>query len=250
MVGIGAGIGWRLVLTAAAGVLALVPPAIGLPNHAAAPRAVHSPNWSGYVVLSPHRFAAVVGTWKEPTVRCPDSTGHASVAIWDGLDGYRSRTVEQIGSKTTCVDGTPRYRVWWQMWPKPVHFLAATTYPVVPGDRLTATVRRTGSRYRLRLTNSAGWSFATTRKGTAKAASAEWIVSSPRSCQTCGYDPLARFTPVSFSRTRASTGQGSQAITAYPDIRAVTMRRAGTVRSRPGVIADRRHTFRIRWTHG
>ena len=81
---------------------------------------------------------------------------HALSAYWIGLDGYRNKTVEQIGTESDCEGDSPYYFAWWQMYPTPFVKLDSSNHPVKPGDTLSATVSRWGESYRLSLSSSEG----------------------------------------------------------------------------------------------
>ena len=73
---------------------------------------VSSTNWSGYAVESPSQFTEVTGTWVEPTASCTTS-GHTYAAFWVGLDGYNSKSVEQLGTDSDCTKAnSPSYYAW------------------------------------------------------------------------------------------------------------------------------------------
>ena len=71
------------------------------PAQATGPAAVRlarrtvSANWSGYAAAG-RAFRSVSASWTQPAARCRHGAAYAS--FWVGLDGYRSRSVEQIGT--------------------------------------------------------------------------------------------------------------------------------------------------------
>src|SRR5215472_3488086 len=67
---------------------------------------VTSSNWSGYAVTGAKGSVSdVTGSWIVPTMDCSTTpTGYS--AMWVGIDGYSSNTVEQIGTESDCVNGT------------------------------------------------------------------------------------------------------------------------------------------------
>jgi hypothetical protein len=212
-----------------------------------------SANWAGYVVEATHRFTAVTGTWTVPAISCAGVREPTAAAIWVGLDGFRDKTVEQIGVKATCASSA-RYTGWWQMWPAPVHRLAHAGYPVRPGDVLTATVTRNGKLYTLALDSSAGWRFAVLQQGSAEDSSAEWIASSPPLCETCRYVALADFGTATFANAQAAAGGGLRGVLSFaqPDgsAEAVTMAAAdGVVRARPSPVSSAGNCFSVAWRH-
>src|SRR5437879_336113 len=73
-----------------------------------------SSNWSGYATTG-NTYYDVRGSWTQPAVSCSaDETAYAS--FWLGIDGYTTYTVEQIGTDADCVNGTPTYYAWYEMY--------------------------------------------------------------------------------------------------------------------------------------
>jgi hypothetical protein len=164
-----------------------------------------SSNWSGYAVqtslTSPASNAVtfVSGTWVVPTISPSGSTSTYS-AIWVGIDGYSSNTVEQIGTSQDYVNGTASYYAWYEMYPK---WPFRINMKISPGDTIYAEVKYVGSKFQLTLTDkTSGKTFSTTQKGAnAKRSSAEWIVEAPWSS---GVLPLANFGVVNISGASAT----------------------------------------------
>src|SRR6516165_2835338 len=108
-------------------------------------------NWSGYAdtATTAQTFSAVSGSWTTPSVTCRAEDQITS--NWVGLDGFNSTTVEQLGTISWCYRGTPTYFTWYEMFP-------ATTVEVgaalKAGDKIAASVTRTGTSYALKLTDS------------------------------------------------------------------------------------------------
>ncbi|MFD2419082.1 G1 family glutamic endopeptidase [Amycolatopsis pigmentata] len=131
-------------------------------------------NWGGYVSFG--SFTTATASWTEPSVTC-NSTNDL-FAPWVGIDGDGSSTVEQTGVETDCSSGSPVYQAWYEMYPAaPVYYSNA----VSAGDRITATVTRTGtSTYQLSISDTTkGWSKSTTRSLSSRHSSAEAIIESP-----------------------------------------------------------------------
>src|SRR5262249_9979257 len=80
------------------------------------PSSVTSTNWSGYAVetnfSTPQTAAvsAVRGSWTVPDVATTTS-GYS--LFWVGIDGYRSRSVEQIGTGSDYVNGVKQFFAWY-----------------------------------------------------------------------------------------------------------------------------------------
>jgi len=172
---------------------------------------VTSSNWSGYADLasSGQTFSNVSGEWVIPKIT--SSSGSYS-AIWVGLDGFNSDTVEQTGIGSYASGGATVYYAWYEMYPKDETEITSLT--VAPGNLIYAdasyigytTSRRGSKEYEFDLTLddlTTGKDFSTTQETTTDDArsSSEWIAESP--ADSSGILPLANFGSVSF--TDAST---------------------------------------------
>jgi Peptidase A4 family len=160
--------------------------------------AVTSTNWAGYADTGPSGdFTDVTSSWVQPAGHC--SSGDQYAAFWVGLDGYSSRTVEQIGSQADCVGQTVRYTAWYEIYPSPE---VTFTNPVQAGDQLSASVSYEGSdKFLLAITDSTQhWKRSVTRKlaGAARS-SAEVIAEAPCCTYKGGILPLTNFGTASFS---------------------------------------------------
>jgi hypothetical protein len=209
-------------------------------------------NWSGYAVQAFSEFTKVVGTWVQPAANCTQTTGETLAAFWVGLDGYKNQTVEQIGTKITCTSGSPSYTAWWQMYPAPKVTLSTSTYPVQPGDTLSASVTRSGTSYALVLQSSEGWSYSTEQVGSGANTSAEWIASSPPLCPTCRFADLTDFGTVMFSRAQAAVGKKMRPISSFVHKggpQEITMATGGIIRAQPGPLNSNGEDFSVSWTH-
>ncbi|MBO0820761.1 MAG: hypothetical protein J2P26_07925, partial [Nocardiopsaceae bacterium] len=153
-----------------------------------------STNWSGYAATG-RSFTSVSASWVQPSVSCGSGRGYSS--FWVGLDGYASKTVEQIGTDSDC-SGRPQYYGWWEMYPGASHNFPKA---IGPGDRIRASVVYSASAgsYRLTLSDeSRKWSTAVTRTlPGAQRNSAEVVVEAPS--DGAGVLPLAHFAPASIS---------------------------------------------------
>ncbi|HLN16069.1 MAG TPA: G1 family glutamic endopeptidase [Acidimicrobiales bacterium] len=196
---------------------------------------VTSFNWAGYAATG-STFQNAQGTWVQPAVAC--SAGKPQfAAFWVGLDGYlpTDNAVEQIGTDSDCVKPpktkgkggskgkqlVPSYYAWFEMFPQPPVFLPTGSYPVAPGDQLTATVSDAGGSFTLTLVDNGKWTFST-QQATAMpppASSAEWVVESPSTCtRSCKSQPLSNFGTVAFSSVVAD----GAAVASQPNV-AITM---------------------------
>ena len=98
----------------------------------------NSYNWSGYVTQesSGATFTEAVTTYKQPVVTCPVS--NAFSVFWVGFDGWGDSTVEQDGTGAECINGTPDYFAWWEMYP--TNSIQPFSMSVAPGNKIKATV--------------------------------------------------------------------------------------------------------------
>jgi hypothetical protein len=155
-----------------------------------------STNWSGYAAAS-GTYTSVSASWVQPTGSCTSATRYSS--FWVGLDGYNSNSVEQTGTDTDCVNGSPQYYGWYEMYPANSFNFGNT---VRPGDHITASVVYQGSNaYKLTLADSTqNWSVSTTQTlAGAPRSSAEVIIEAPCCTNSGGILPLANFGTVNLS---------------------------------------------------
>lgn len=216
---------------------------------------VSSTNWSGYAVESPSQFTEVTGTWVEPTASCT-TTGHTYAAFWVGLDGYNSKSVEQLGTDSDCTKpNSPSYYAWYEMYPAASVSISTTQYPVKPGDTMTASVTRSGTSYTLAITSSEGWTFSTTQTGSDANSSAEWIAEAPDTCLLvfCANAHLTNFGAMNFSNSEAATGGALQPVSSFTtdsgphDITMTTS--SGVTRAQPSALTSNGEGFSDTWHH-
>jgi uncharacterized repeat protein (TIGR02543 family) len=168
-------------------------------------------NWSGYAATG-SVFTAVSAQWTVPTLTCPPSNTSYAVQ-WVGIDGYGSSSVEQDGTDTDCIDGIAQYGAWYEMFgDASVNngyqvSLSSGTYPVLPGDVISASVNVSGGVWTLHLADATeGWTFSTNVTTSApQQTSAEVIVETPGICTpTCTVAALADFGSETFSNVSVS----------------------------------------------
>lgn len=160
-------------------------------------------NWGGYVSFG--SFTTATAGWIEPSVTC-NSTDDL-FAPWVGIDGDGSSTVEQAGVSTDCAGGSPVYRAWYELYPAPPVYY---DNPVSAGDKITATVSRTGtSTYKIAISDTTkGWTQSVTKSLSAKHSSAEAVIESP----TDSYPTInggVTFTGVEFNGAPLATASPS-----------------------------------------
>jgi hypothetical protein len=155
-----------------------------------------STNWSGYAADS-GTYTSVSASWVQPAGTCTSATRYSS--FWVGLDGFSSDSVEQTGTDTDCVDGSPQYYGWYEMYPSDSYSFGDT---VKAGDDITASVVYEGSNeFKLTLADSTQhWSVNTTQTlANAPRSSAEVIIEAPCCTNSGGILPLADFGTVNVS---------------------------------------------------
>jgi len=146
---------------------------LGLSGTASA--ATPSGDWYGYAVTGA-TYTSTTADWTMPAVSCSTSDSYA--AIWTGLDGYSSDSVEQVGAEVDCSGKTPEYFGWYELYPAAAVDFSNT---LKPGDKLQASVTYASSKFTLTLRDvTQGWTQTVTKalSGAARS-SAETVVEVP-----------------------------------------------------------------------
>jgi hypothetical protein len=211
--------------------------------------AVSSSNWSGYAAYNT-TFSDVKGSWIQPAASCP-SGGAKYASFWVGLDGYKSSSVEQIGTDSDCAGANrPVYYAWWEMYPNPSNQIPG--FAVHPGDSISAEVSRVATLYTLSIVNNTtGQTFSTTKTAAAANSSAEWVAEAPSQCivVVCRVLPLANFGTMTFTGSYATSGS-QQPISAYTnDSITMTDMTGSTVRAVPSGLSSDGTSFSVTWKH-
>ena len=215
-------------------------------------------DWAGYAVTGAS-VTSVAGSWTQPSALC---TGRKATqaAAWVGIDGFAStdKTVQQIGTDADCTKGTKKrpggasYYAWFELFPSAVVVLSPASYPVSPGDVLTASVTLVGSSYRLVITDGGRWGFATLQAVTGVApldSSAEWIVEAPTTCVRvkCKPFPLTNFGSVTFTGATANgLAVNSSVFTSHQVV--MSKNKKGTVlKASPSALLPGGTSFSVTW---
>ena len=155
--------------------------------------AAGSYNWSGYAdtASTDGTFSQVSGSWVTPSVTC--TAEDTITSEWVGLDGWNSSTVEQDGTLDWCFEGTAFYYTWYEMYPAGTVTVGSS---LRPGDAIKASVVRTGTSYKLAVTDTTNSANSFTKTATCSATScldtsAEWIAERP--AFSIGIAPLAHY---------------------------------------------------------
>jgi hypothetical protein len=185
--------------------------------------ATGSSNWSGYAdtATTAQTFTKVSGAWTTPSVAC--SAEDQITSDWVGLDGFNSGTVEQLGTFGWCFQGAPIYFTWYEMFPKGTVEVGAG---LKPGDKISASVTRTGTSYALKLTDSTttGNNISVTKTcalATCKDTSAEWV--SERPSFSIGVAPQAHYNAFKLTSGAQTSSGKAGTIGTGPGVNAITM---------------------------
>jgi hypothetical protein len=180
-------------------------------------------NWSGYAdtATRAQTFTKVSGSWTVPSVTC--SAEDQIISDWVGLDGFNSSTVEQLGTTSWCYKGKAVYYTWYEIYPKGAHQVGTA---LKPGDKVAASVTRSGTSYAFKLTDSttSGNNISVTKTcalATCKDTSAEWI--SERPSFSTGIAPQAHYNAFKITNGSQTSSGHTGTIGAGPGVNAVTM---------------------------
>ncbi|HEY2307062.1 MAG TPA: G1 family glutamic endopeptidase [Streptosporangiaceae bacterium] len=180
-------------------------------------------NWSGYAdtATAAQTFTKVSGAWTTPSVTC--SAEDQITSNWVGLDGFNNGTVEQLGTLSWCYQAKPVYFTWYEMYPKGTTEVGTT---LKPGDKIAASVTRTGTSYALKLTDSttSGNNISVTKTcalATCKDTSAEWV--SERPSFSTGIVPQAHYNAFKITSGAQTSSGKPGTIASGPGVNAVTM---------------------------
>lgn len=218
-----------------------------------ADQSVCSTNWSGYADTgSSVTVNSVSGSWTVPTLNCP-SSGTTYVAIWVGIDGYSSSTVEQTGILGECSSGVATYSAWYEFYPNPMVTISRLT--VNPSDTITASVTYSAGEFTATISVNSGLPYSTSASvSNAQRTSAEWVVERPALCigAHCTLSTLADFGSSTFSSSSASMGSSTitttGSISSFPDV-AITMvgGNSGPVLAEPTTLVNSGSSFTVNY---
>ena len=180
-------------------------------------------NWSGYAdtATKAQTFTKVKGSWTVPSVTC--GAEDQIISDWVGLDGFNSGTVEQLGTTSWCYNGKAIYYTWYEMFPRGAHQVSTA---LQPGDKVTASLTRTGTSYAFKLTDAttSGNDIAVTKTCAltmCKDTSAEWI--SERPSFSIGMVPQAHYNAFKITDGSQTSGGHTGTIGAGPGVNSITM---------------------------
>jgi hypothetical protein len=182
-------------------------------------------NWSGYAATgAAGAFTKVSGSWTvSKIINCTGE--HTTDTEWIGFDGFNNGTVEQDGSIGFCYQGKISYYDWYEMYPtQPVVTLE---HHVSPGDKMSATVTRSGTKYTLVVTDSTHTADSFTATATCASTtclndSAEWI-NERDYFGSAGYSPLSDYGTWTVTKGAATESDKSSSIGSLANLNNITM---------------------------
>ncbi len=231
------------------------PAAVSTPPPLSAAMADRSPNWAGYAVQTSinnprsDSFESVEASWNVPSVDCSASDSDYASAFWVGIDGITSNSVEQIGTESDCIGGSPVYYAWYEIFPEDSITL---NLHISPGDEVHAKVEYvSGNTFRYTitdLTTSETFSITDQSRVTADRSSAEWIAEAP----TNGRNrllPLASFRPITFTHAAVTVNGESGSITGarWENQPIIMQSRGGSLKATPSGLSSSGTDFTVVW---
>lgn len=216
-----------------------------------------SQNWGGYVSATNLKQPAagsvsnVSGAWVVPQLQPSNEDTYS--AIWVGIDGYNSPTVEQIGTEQDWSSGTQVNYAWFEMFPRPSYLIQG--FPIDTGDFIQAEVDYQGkNRFKLSLVNHTKNTYTIipskyTTSAKAQRKSAEWIAEPPS--LNSSILPLANFQSVVFANCKATINNKVGGITG-PNRIAMALNmvtRSGIVKVDPSGLSANQESFIVNWLH-
>ncbi len=229
-----------------------------------------STNWCGYVAVSDvskpaaNTVSRVAGSWVVPSIVASQNDTYC--AIWIGIDGFASSTVEQIGTGHDCVGGIIEHYAWFEMYPGASY--AINGFPVQVGDSISTVVSYShdGIFTMTIYNNTRNVSYTVpvvnTTLASAQRSSAEWIVEAP---WWNGILPLSNFGTAHLTNCTATiTGFGSgtgtggcggsgsgsgSPIGSLPNIEMIMVDSAGNLKAVPTALLADQKSFDVAWKH-
>jgi hypothetical protein len=216
-------------------------------------------NWAGYIATAKSgttNVTSVSGTFTVPALTPSDSVS-GTVAIWVGIDGYDSTTLQQIGvvCEWNATTQTQVNYAYFSMYPvKPVLIVAI---PVDTGDSISAAVFYEGkSEYRLTLKNNTKGiavkiPTAYTTVLHTEHSSAQWVVEqmhNDTSFSNLSLARLADFGVVSFTKCMATIGPKStkvQSIDEFDSVPVTLVSTVGATVAHPTALAPDGQSFTV-----
>jgi len=214
-----------------------------------------SENWSGYAAATNLQnpglgsVSMVSGTWTVPDISNSKKGTYAS--IWVGIDGYKSGTVEQIGTEHDWADGKEEHYAWFEMYPKYPHQIQG--FPVEPGDVISAQVTYKGNdTFEMVINNHTKGVTTTiptehTKASGTKRNSAEWIIEAPATAK--GILPLADFKQTTLTDCQATINGKTSGINegGWSHDKLVMETKSGTLKAETSNPTNSGKDFTVTW---
>jgi hypothetical protein len=207
---------------------------------------VESTNWSGYADTG-SSFSDVSASWTEPGASCSSRTTSLA-AFWVGIDGYSSDSVEQDGTLIECYDRTAYQYTWWEMYP--TNDIQVVGETAAAGDAITASVVRSGTSYKLAVTDATHTADSFSKTETCSASScvdssAEWIAEAPTG--SSGVEPLSDFGTWTASNAAVTEGTTAGTISSFTDDEITMIDNSGATKALPGALNSAGTGFSVTW---
>lgn len=215
-----------------------------------------SRNWAGYAVtsLDGSTYNHVHASWTQRAVTCPAADAWA--VFWVGFDGWTNGTVEQGGSSARCINSTPVYELWWEMFPtnaiQPVLTISA-------GDSVSADVTfdAATAKYTITVADATKHTSFTTSQScasnlTCSRGSAEWIVEVPGHFGASTFFPLANYGQALMNNTVArddAGNSGSMTASSRWQRTRIQEQDATTTYATTGLASTNGQNFAVTWAH-
>ncbi|MDR3646092.1 MAG: G1 family endopeptidase [Candidatus Babeliales bacterium] len=216
---------------------------------------LNSQNWSGYVEVTNlqtpavNSVTAVSGSWNVPKLSPTPDTSYCS--LWVGIDGYKSPTVEQLGTGHEWVNNSQYDYAWFEMYPQGASVIS--NFPLKVGDSISASVVYQGDGiFLLSIANNTKkvhTSIPTqyTTSTTALRSSAEWIAEAPEYNSIL---PLANFSQVNFiGCTTVINGLYKQINSTFFQNAAINMIYNGGFKALTSTLTNGGQGFNVVWKH-
>ena len=222
----------------------------------------YSPHtWGGYVVEAPQGSVDnVTGSWTIPSVNC-NQNSNSHVLFWVGIDGWNApnETVEQIGTRSDCSNGSPDYYAWYEFWPRQPNTMRLYNITLRSGDNVKASVSGspTSKSFAMIITDltTGNSSHVRGEYQSARLTTAEWIVEAPNFLNGTRFI-MADFSSVRFYST-VMTAQGQtralNALSGEGPVNATELVYTcsdGTTKAQPSAIIRADNAFTVTWVKG
>jgi hypothetical protein len=188
----------------------------------------------------------VAGSWTVPML-APE-TGHNYSAIWVGIDGFTSASVEQIGTSHDWVNGNQVNYAWFEMYPSGSYEI--TGFPVEANDVISADVTYVGNNtFQFTISNQTKGVSTTiptsyTVSTSAARSCAEWVVEAPFSGEIL---PLSDFQIVNFNNCSTTINGIKAPINHWTNEEIMMIGNTGALEAIPSPLSNNGTAFNVTW---